>query len=467
MAYSYVTYIGDGSTSTFSVPFPYLAQSNVGVSVNLVAASSVTWITTNTLSVSPTPASGAAVTIRRTTPVSTQAARFIDGSTLVAGDLNNADLQTLYAVQEAIDATALNLITDPLNGQYNAAYLRLENLANGINPGDAVNLGQLNTAIAGTSSGAAQIAATSATASAAAAATSATNAATSATSAAASALALNGPIPATNFPVLTGDVTTPGGSFVTTVLKTGGVLFGALATLVAGAGVASALTKAVNAAGGFLSYQDPVATTLTTGSGTYTVPAGAKYLEIEMVGGGSGGGGSGSTAGGVGTAGGATTFGTSLLTANGGPATPTNLQTALPTPATAIAQANDIAMSGALGGGQGLMNGANAFLGFAPAGASSPFGGGGFPTSAGGLVPSIAARGYGSGGGAGGYGINASVNTGWGGNSGAYIKSVITSPLASYAYSVGAGGTGGAAGTSGAPGSNGGGGIIRIIARFQ
>jgi len=60
----------------------------------------------------------------------------------------------------------------------------------------------------------------------------------------------------------------------------------------------------------------PQVTVYTSGSGTYTTPTNAKYLQIKMVGG--GGGGSGGYNGSIytsGTSGGNTTF--STLTANG------------------------------------------------------------------------------------------------------------------------------------------------------
>jgi len=65
-------------------------------------------------------------------------------------------------------------------------------------------------------------------------------------------------------------------------------------------------------------YANPQTTYYTSGSGTYTVPTGAKYLYVEMVGAGGGGGGSGVASGGTGGTGGSSTFGSSLLTAVGG-----------------------------------------------------------------------------------------------------------------------------------------------------
>ena len=73
-----------------------------------------------------------------------------------------------------------------------------------------------------------------------------------------------------------------------------------------------------NGGTGNSSYTAPTIQTFTTGSGTYTTPAGVKYLVVELVGGGGGGSGSGTGAPGAGGAGGNTTFGSSFLTANGG-----------------------------------------------------------------------------------------------------------------------------------------------------
>jgi hypothetical protein len=71
-------------------------------------------------------------------------------------------------------------------------------------------------------------------------------------------------------------------------------------------GVASWTTVVANAA--------PSVQRFLSGSGTYTTPAGVLYIKVRMAGGGGGGRGTG----GDGGNGGNTTFGTSLLTANGG-----------------------------------------------------------------------------------------------------------------------------------------------------
>jgi hypothetical protein len=171
----------------------------------------------------------------------------------------------------------------------------------------------------------------------------------------------------------------------------------------------------------------PTITIYTSGSGTYTTPANAKWLHIRMVGGGGNGGtsaptvtaGGGGGAGGyleglittvsstysyaVGAAGGTTTFGTSLFTANAG----------------SVGSSNSTAAQGGAGGtatgGYLNLTGANGGYGWSGApyfsggyGASSVFGAGGSGagTNNGG---GFSATTYGSGGGGG-------VGNGGGGN---------------------------------------------------
>jgi hypothetical protein len=64
----------------------------------------------------------------------------------------------------------------------------------------------------------------------------------------------------------------------------------------------------------------PTVQKFTSGSGTYTTPANVRWIRVRMVGGGGGGAGGGTGAGSAAGAGGNTTFGTTLLEANGGAA---------------------------------------------------------------------------------------------------------------------------------------------------
>jgi hypothetical protein len=195
-----------------------------------------------------------------------------------------------------------------------------------------------------------------------------------------------------------------------------------------------------------------------SGSGTYTTPTGCKSIQIELVGGGAGGTGSGSASNGNGTAGGNTTFGTALLTGNGGAigsATGGVSSTAIPgSPGTGTG--GDVNIRGGYGN---YIN--NAAIG-GSVGGNSYFGGAG--ASVYGAAGYSAATNSGSGGGGGG--CDGAFASGAGGSAGGYVRELIVSPSATYSYAVGAGGTGGTAGTSGYAGGAGGSGIIIVTESY-
>lgn len=213
----------------------------------------------------------------------------------------------------------------------------------------------------------------------------------------------------------------------------------------------------------FRTRSAPQVTVLASGSGTYTTPSGALYLEVEMCAGGGGGGGggiSGQTAGANGTA---TSFG-SGLTCNPGSGGPVGGNGAFVGGGSATG--GDLDIPGGRGGQSSGTPNAGIFEwggygGPSPLGA---FGLGGF-----GENPGANATGYGPGGGGGGNGSAASgASSGGGGSAGGYLRKLIAAPSASYAYQVGTGGSGGRSdpslnfmqGGAGAPG------IIIIRAYF-
>lgn len=193
--------------------------------------------------------------------------------------------------------------------------------------------------------------------------------------------------------------------------------------------------------------------TFTSGTAaTYTRPANVKYIVVRMIGGGGGGGGGGAAGGSrtPGTTGNNTTFST-FTAGGGGPGLDTG--------------------PGGVGGtgtGGNLNQQGNAGLlectlgtgAIGGQGAGSIFGGGGGGGSLGGAG---GAAGTNSGGGGGGGGSTSSTTTGaGGGGSGAYVEALITSPSATYTYTVGAAVSGGAAGTNGGAGGGGAAGIIIV-----
>lgn len=210
----------------------------------------------------------------------------------------------------------------------------------------------------------------------------------------------------------------------------------------------------------------PTIQTFTSGSGTYTTPTikQPKYIRVRMVGGGGGGASGYNGANTSGSTGGNTTFGSSLLTANGG--TGGNVSTnygGVGGSASLGSGPIGLAISGG-SGGTAIVQAASTISGAGGSGAASPFGGaggGGYSSGAG--VAAIANSGSGGGGGG---SNNAICIPGPGGGAGGFIDAIIASPLSSYAYSVGSGGAGGS-GASQFSGGNGGSGYIEVTEYYQ
>jgi hypothetical protein len=192
----------------------------------------------------------------------------------------------------------------------------------------------------------------------------------------------------------------------------------------------------------------------TSGSGTYTPPAGLRYVRVRMLAGGGGGGAIATNAGVTGT-----TSSFSTWTAIGG------------TGGAAAAGAGAAGGAGGTGGtdgtgtlivrlrgGQGSGTASGAVL--SSSGGSTALGGGApaVQNDAGGA--GIAA--YANSGGGGSGGVDGGVGAGAGGGGGEYVEFLMTAAQigASVAYVVGPGGAGGAAGTQ--AGGNGGSGVIIV-----
>lgn len=217
--------------------------------------------------------------------------------------------------------------------------------------------------------------------------------------------------------------------------------------------------RIVGESGGGSAPSLPTQTVLTTGSGTYNTPVGCTRLKIRMVGGGGGGIGSGSVAGTSPGAGGNTTFGSSLLTANGGAIGALGSDGGIGGVGTVSSPAFGFVVTGGDGQGYNSAAGAVAFGG-APGGDAPFFGGGGKKGTT--SAPGSDAYAPGGGGQGGGNDANPAVYSGSGGGAGAFIEATINAPSASYSYAVGSGGAAGGAGTSGFAGGAGFNGIIII-----
>ena len=119
--FSYRQYAGNGSTTTFSVPFPYLLKAHVKVYLGfnildgtftseLADGVGFNWTSGTQIQTVAAPASGQTLTVIRQTPNTTRLVDWQDGSNLISDDLDIADLQNLYVVQEQQDRNDASVV---------------------------------------------------------------------------------------------------------------------------------------------------------------------------------------------------------------------------------------------------------------------------------------------------------------------------------------------------------------------
>ena len=132
-----VTYTGNGSTTGYALPFPYIATSHIKAFINNVATTAFT-VSGSTLTFSSAPANSAVIRIERQTPTDARLVDFTDGSVLTEADLDQSADQNFFIAQETSDAnqSAMTIDTDD---KFDAQSKVIKNVANPVNNNDAVN----------------------------------------------------------------------------------------------------------------------------------------------------------------------------------------------------------------------------------------------------------------------------------------------------------------------------------------
>ena len=148
MANSFVRYTGNGSTSSYAVPFSYRAQGEVAVTIDGVATTAFTWdgAGTNITFTSP-PANLSSIEIRRTTSQAARLVDYADGSVLKENDLDTDSEQGFFMSQEAIDDANDRIKLDNADFQWDAQSKRIKNVADPTANTDAVNKQYISTNI--------------------------------------------------------------------------------------------------------------------------------------------------------------------------------------------------------------------------------------------------------------------------------------------------------------------------------
>lgn len=211
----------------------------------------------------------------------------------------------------------------------------------------------------------------------------------------------------------------------------------------------------------------PTTQTFLSGSGTYTTPANATWLELHLVGGGGGGAGSGNTpAPGAATAGGNTCWNTSgaacttpVYQAGGGALGSTNGSSPAGGTVAGSSSCNILSVAGGNGGpGSGTISTAGGN------GGASTLGGTGYGAAVAGGAGAAAGTNTGSGGGG---GSATATNGGSGGGAGATCWTILGSPAGTYTYAIGAIGAAGSAGGGGQNGGAGSAGQLVVIEHYN
>lgn len=184
MAYSYVRYTGNGTTTNYTFSFPYLSADHIKVRVNGALVPGYTFLNSSTVQFDTAPVVGAIIEIRRETPKNTPVVNFQDGSVLLERDLDLLATFDLYIAQESQDGVDSSIQLSSLD-VFDAQNKRIVNVADPINAQDAVTKNYVDTstipqvtALKDQAAASATSAANSATAAASSATVAATNAAT-------------------------------------------------------------------------------------------------------------------------------------------------------------------------------------------------------------------------------------------------------------------------------------------------
>ncbi len=145
MGLSFEDYVGDGSTTLFSVPFGYISRTHVTVTVDTVEVD-FTWASASSVELEDAPADDAAVVVRRTTPRTSRLVDFQDANNLTEQELDDSALQFFYISQEVVDQAedALALADD---GKFDARGKVIKSVADPVSAQDAATKNWVETSM--------------------------------------------------------------------------------------------------------------------------------------------------------------------------------------------------------------------------------------------------------------------------------------------------------------------------------
>ena len=131
-----VTYTGNGSTTQYSITFPFIDSTHVKAFLDGTQTTAFT-ISSSTLTFTSAPANGVTIRIERQTPTDSRIVDFTDGSVLTESDLDKSADQNFYIAQEISDANQSSMLIGT-DDKFDAQNKVIKNVANPVNNQDAV-----------------------------------------------------------------------------------------------------------------------------------------------------------------------------------------------------------------------------------------------------------------------------------------------------------------------------------------
>lgn len=145
MAYSATTYRGDGSQSTFMIPFDYLQKDFVKVTINEVdkVYAQDYNVDGRELSFPTAPPSGSIIKIYRETPTD-RMVKWNEGSVLTSSNMTTQQIQELHLIEETtynLENSAMVKTED--NHKWEGQYLPITHVGDPTDDSDVINLGTI------------------------------------------------------------------------------------------------------------------------------------------------------------------------------------------------------------------------------------------------------------------------------------------------------------------------------------
>ena len=137
MAYSYLTYTGNGSTTQYAINFSYIDTTHIKAYLDGTVTTAFS-VSDSTLTFNTAPSNGVVIRIERETPIDARLVDFQDGSVLTQAELDMSANQNFFIAQEVTDDQANNLRLTTAD-VFDAQSKRIINVANPTGNNDAVN----------------------------------------------------------------------------------------------------------------------------------------------------------------------------------------------------------------------------------------------------------------------------------------------------------------------------------------